>query len=377
MAEPELSLARAFADLPDPRVERTKKHALPDILAIALCAVVCGADSWEDIEEFGRAKEGLFRRCLALPNGIPSHDTFYRVFTALDPVRFGECFARWMAGVCAATGLRPIAIDGKAVRGTPGATASGCLHLVSAWATENHLVLGQRAVAEGSNEITAIPELLRALDLEGALVTIDAVGCQTAIAAQIREQDGDYLLAVKGNQPGLHDALLALFERALDGDFAGYRHDAWATEEDGHGRHEGRYVTVLYDPPGLPDGWPDVAAVVMVTRERQGGGQHTCEAGYYLTSLGGTAAELGKLVRGHWGIENGLHWVLDVAFREDACRTRAGHAGANLGLLRRIAASLLKRAPGKRSIRGKRLRAGWDDEFLLQVLQGLDEDLDA
>jgi predicted transposase YbfD/YdcC len=279
--------------------------------------------------------------------------------------------------VCQATGLRPIAVDGKAVRGTPGATASGCLHLVSAWAVENHLIVGQQAVAEGSNEITAIPELLQVLDLEGAVVTLDAAGCQTEIAAQIREQGGDYVLAVKGNQPGLHEAVGALFERAAASDFAGVRHDIAVTEGHGHGRQEARYVNALYDVAGLPEGWADVGAVVRVTRERQAGDKYSCETQYYLTSLSETAATLATLIRGHWGIENGLHWVLDVAFREDASRTRAGHAGENLGLLRRVATSLLKRAPGKRSIRGKRLKAGWDDSFLIQVLHGITTNLDA
>jgi len=265
----------------------------------------------------------------------------------------------------------PIAIDGKAVRAADRNTFSGRLHLVSAWAAENRLILGQQAVAGHSNEITAIPELLNALDLAGAVVTIDAAGCQTEIAERIRGEGGHYVLAVKGNQPTLDAAVRGLVTAAFDADFAGLRHDACEAAEDGHGRHEERYVTVLYDPPGLPADWPDVAAVVAVSRERRAGGKSSSETGYYLTSYAGSAAELGGLIRGHWGIENGLHWVLDVAFREDSHTTRAGHAGANLGLLRRVAVSLLTRAPGKRSIKGKRLKAGWDDDYLLQVLQGI------
>ncbi len=364
-----LSLARHFADLPDPRIDRTKRHALGDILVIALSAVLCGADSWEDIEEFGRAKEPLFRRSLALPNGIPSHDTFYRVFAALDPRRFADCFGRWMAAVCDGTGLVHIAIDGKAVRGTPRNTFSGCLHLVSAWAAENRLLLSQQAVGEYSHEIAAIPELLRALDLCGAVVAIDAAGCQTGIAEQVRRDGGHYVLAVKGNQPKLEEAVRGLVTAAFAADFAGLRHDTSESAEDRHGRHEERYVTVIYDPPGLPAGWPDVAAVVAVSRERRAGAAYSCETGYYITSYAGSAADLAGLVRGHWGVENGLHWVLDVAFREDQSRTRSGHAGENLGLLRRVAVSLLKRAPGKRSIKGKRLKAGWDEAFLAAVLR--------
>jgi predicted transposase YbfD/YdcC len=368
----DLSLARCFADLPDPRLDRTKRHTLVDILAIALCAVIAGADTWEEVEQFGRAKHDWLQRFLALPRGIPSHDTFYRVFVALDPHAFGECFGRWMAAACEATGLRHVAIDGKAVRGTPKATASGCLHLVSAWASANHLTLGQESVAAGSNEITAIPELLKALDLAGALVTIDAAGCQTEIAGQIRAQGGHYLLAVKANQPALHDAVQGLFEAELERDYAGC--DTHATEETGHGRHEERYVAVLADPVGLPAGWPGVAAVVQVTRQRTVGGQTSCESSYYLSSFAGPASAMGRFIRDHWAVENGLHWILDVAFREDERQTRAGHAGENLARLRRVATSLLKTAAAKGSIKAKRLRAGWDDDFLLAVLQGITED---
>jgi predicted transposase YbfD/YdcC len=371
MPTEDLSLARCFADLPDPRVDRTKKHALVDVLVIALCAVIAGADTWEEVEAFGRAKRDWLARFLALPSGIPSHDTFYRVFVALDPHAFGECFGRWMAAACAATGLKHIAVDGKAVRGTPKATASGCLHLVSAWAAANHLTLGQEAVAEGSNEITAIPELLQVLDLAGALVTIDAAGCQVDIARQIRAQGGDYLLAVKDNQPTLHAAVRAAFEAALDRDYAGC--DTHATRERGHGREDERYVAVVTAPAGLPAEWPDVAAVVEVTRQRTVGGRTSCESHYYVASAVASAAEFGRSIRDHWQIENGLHWVLDVAFREDERQTRAGHAGENLARLRRVATSLLKTVNAKGSIKAKRLRAGWDDDFLLAVLQGITE----
>jgi predicted transposase YbfD/YdcC len=373
MPQKDASIARYFADLPDPRVDLTKKHSLIDILVIALCAVICGADSWEEVEAFGQAKHDWLKRFLPLPNGIPSHDTFYRVFARLDPGAFGACVADWMAGVCEATGLRHIAVDGKAVRSAPGNTFSGCLHLVSAWAAENRLILGQAAVADGSHEIAAVPELLKVLDLSGALVTLDAAGCQKGIAKQVREQGGDYLLAVKGNQPNLHDAVRAVFDRACEADFAGVRHDGHEEVGDAHGRHEERYATVIYDPEGLPAEWPDVAAVVLVGREREVGGANASTAHYYLTSLRGTAEQLAGLVRRHWAVENELHWCLDVAFREDAQKT-AGHAGANLGLVRRVAASLLKQSPGKGSIKAKRLRAGWDDDFRLRVLQGCAED---
>ncbi len=374
MPQPDVALTRLFADLPDPRVERTRKHPLGDILVITVCAVICGADTFEEVERFGRAKHDWLKRFLALPHGIPSHDTFNRVFAALDPDQFGACFARWMAALCETAGLRQIAVDGKAVRRAPRDTFSGCLHLVSAWATANRLILGQEAVADGSHEIAAIPDLLRVLDLAGAVVTIDAAGCQTEIVRQIRDQGGHYLLAVKDNQPTLHDALRGLFERALDGGHAGLRQDTHDATEDGHGRREWRRVTVVYDPPGLPAGWADVAAAVLVTRERRAGGRAVCESHCYLTSLAGTADELGGYIRNHWGIENGLHWVLDVAFREDANRTRSGHAGANLGLVRRVAASLLSQDDARGSIKAKRFNAALDDTYLLRVLQGFTDD---
>jgi predicted transposase YbfD/YdcC len=373
MPKQDVSIAQYFADLPDPRVDRTKKHALGDILAITLCAVICGADSWEEVEAFGESKHDWLKRFLDLPNGIPSHDTFYRVFARLDPEAFGKCVADWMSGACEAAGLKHIAVDGKAVRSAPRRTFSGCLHLVSAWAAENRLILGQRAVADGSHEIAAIPELLRVLDLKGALVTIDA-GCQKEIAKQIRDQGGDYLLAVKGNQPTLQAAVHAEFDRLIEADFAGVPHDGAEAVDDAHGRHEERYTTVVYDPQGLPTEWPDVAAVVLVGREREVKGVRTDSAHYYITSLRGTAAELADLIRRHWSVENELHWCLDVAFREDANKTAAGHAGANLGLVRRVAASLLKQDTGKGSIKAKRLKAALDEDYLLQSLLGFNED---
>src|SRR5262245_1566536 len=221
MPKSDINFTRYFTELPDPRVDRTKKHRLDDILAIALCAVVCGADSFEEIERFGQAREQWLRRFLELPNGIPSHDTFNRVLAALDRTKFAACFGRWMADLCAATGLRPIAVDGKAVRAAPGDTRSGRLHLVGTWATENGLALGEVAVEDGSHEIAAIPELLGALDLRGALVTLDAAGCQTEIIRQVRAQGGDYLAAVKGNQPRLQKAVGAVFDRACEEEFAG------------------------------------------------------------------------------------------------------------------------------------------------------------
>jgi predicted transposase YbfD/YdcC len=373
---PPLPLTDVFAQLPDPRRETANKlHRLTDILVIATCAVIGGAESWEAIAEYGRTKEAFFRRCLTLENGIPSPDTFERVFAKLAPGAFAQAFGRWMAAACEATGLVPIAIDGKSARAAKRNTATGCLHVVTAWASENRLVLGTAAVPDGSNEVAAIPELLRTLDLAGALVTIDAAGCQVENARIIRQRTGHYLLAIKDNQPTLRAAAEAVIERACEADFTGVKCDGHESDEDSHGRHEERYVTVVYDPEGLPSEWPDVAAVVQVNREREVGGERAVTTHYYITSYPGTAAELGGWVRGHWDIENGLHWVLDVVFREDRSRIRAKNAGANLALIRRVAVSLLRRAPGKGSGVTKRLKAGWDDEYLLQVIQGITTDV--
>jgi predicted transposase YbfD/YdcC len=373
MTAAKLAFAEHFADLPDPRIDRTKKHLLLDILAITLCSTIAGADSWEEVERFGKAKEGWLRRFLALPNGIPSHDTFNRVFAALNPRKFNECVLSWLAAVCEAAGLKHVAVDGKSARSAVRDTFSGRLHLVSAWASENRLILGQQEVADGSNEITAIPELLRVLELKGALVTIDAAGCQVAIAEQIREQQGDYLLAVKGNQPALQAAVQKVFERLVEADFEGIDYDSDALVEDGHGRHEERYVTVVYDPEGLPQEWPDIKAVVLVSREREVDGKNSSTAHYYISSRKAKAKKMGEWVRGHWGVENGLHWVLDVAFSEDANKTHEGHAGANLGLIRRVALSLLRQDKTRGSVKAKRLQAALDDNYLLQVLQGFPE----
>jgi len=369
-----LPLVAVFAGVPDPRRETENKlHGLSDILVIATCAVIGGADSWESIAEYGRTKQAFFERFLPLANGIPSADTFARVFAKLDPTAFAAGFGRWMAAAGAATGLVPVSIDGKSVRGSTKATATGCLHLVSAWASDNRLTLGQVSVADGSHEIAAIPELLAMLDLTGAIVTLDAAGCQKEIARQIREKGGEYLLAVKGNQPGLQAAVTRAFADACAAEFDGVTYDQHETVEDGHGRHEERYVTVIHDPQGLPAGWTDATAVVQVNREREVNGTNVTTTHYYVSSHRGSAKELGGVARGHWGIENGLHWVLDVVFREDDSRVRTGHAGANLAMIRKVAVSLLRNAPGKGSSVTKRLKAGWNDEYLIEVLQGFQD----
>jgi predicted transposase YbfD/YdcC len=373
-----LTLTSVFADLPDPRTETAnRRHHLTDILTIATCAVIAGAESWEQIAAYGRSKEAFLRRFLELPNGIPSHDTFYRVFARLDPDAFADRFARWMAEVGRATGLaRPdidgpthVAIDGKSARSSAKPTFAGCLHLVEAWAVGSHLILGQRSVPDGGHEITTFPEVLAALDLKGAVVTLDAAGCQQEILSLIRERGGEYVVCAKGNQPALRDAIARVFDRAADSDLAGC--DGHASVGDAHGRHEERGVTVVQSPDGLPPGWAGVGSVALVCRDRQVKGKPNESTGhYYLSSLRVDAAASAGYIRGHWGIE-AMHWVLDVSFREDESRTSAGHAGANLGMVRRVAVSLLRRAGARGSVQTRRLRAAWDDHYLLQVLQGL------
>ena len=373
-----LTLARVFADLPDPRTETANKlHTLTDILTIATCAVIAGAEGWEDIAQYGRSKEAFFRQFLELKNGVPSHGTFYRVFAKLDPDAFADRFARWVAQACEATGLARrdidgpahVAVDGKSARRSAKPTFAGCLHLVEAWAVGSHLILGQRSVPDGGHEITTFREVLATLDLAGAVVTMDAAGCQTETLELIRERGGEYVVCVKGNQPALRDAIAGAFDRAAESDFAGC--DGHASVTDAHGRHEERGVTVVHDPDRLPPGWPGVGSVALVCRDRRVEGEPSEGTGhYYLSSLRVGAAELAGYIRGHWGIES-MHWVLDVAFREDESRTGAGHAGANLGMVRRVALSLLRRAGTRGSVHTRRLKAAWDDQDLIQVLQGL------
>jgi len=365
------TLFEHFAEIPDPRVERTRKHLLVDVLMIVLCGILCRAETYEDFEDIATEREAWFRQFLELPNGIPSHDTIYRVLCRLDRKVFAGCFGRWVAEWSETLGIKQIAIDGKSIRGAKSNTFSGCVHLVSAWATEAGVTLGQEAVEDKSSEATAIPALLEALHLKGALVTIDAAGTTPDNCRQIREKGGDYLLAIKDNQPTLHKAVKQVFADACDADFADVPYSQHETIEDGHGRHEERYVTVIESPKGLPDKWPDVAAVVQVNREREVDGTNTSTTHYYLTSLKADAKTLGQLVRRHWAIENELHWVLDVTFGEDAHRTADKNAAANLSTIRRTAITLLKQdTTTKRSLRGKALRAFLNADYLLKLLQG-------
>jgi predicted transposase YbfD/YdcC len=373
---PTPSILAHFQALDDPRVSPATRHKLLDIVAIAVCAVICGADTWVEVEAFGQAKAAWLRTFLALPHGIPSHDTFGRVFAALDPQQFEAGFRSWVAAVAQVT-AGAVAIDGKTLRRSHDAPhGKEALVLVSAWAEANRLVLGQVAVAPGSNEIPAVPALLRQLALEGCLVTVDAAGCQTAIAAQIASQDADYVLALKENQPTLHEAVAIAFQAGQANGFAAGTLDYRRTIEKHHGRIEVRAVWVVEDPDLVayldPQGhWPQLRSVAMVVAERRIGTETSRETRYYLSSLPGDAATVGAAVRGHWGIENRLHWVLDVAFREDESRVRQGHADQNLAVLRRLALNLLRQeTTATMGTKAKRLKAGWDHAYLLKILEG-------
>lgn len=369
------SIGGHFNQLEDPRMDRTKRHQLLDIIAIAICGVICGADSWVDLELFGRSKEEWLKRFLSLPNGIPSHDTFGRVFAGLDPEQFAQCFTGWVKAVSQLTQGQIIAIDGKTLRRSHDrANGKSAIHMVSAWAAANHLVLGQVKVDDKSNEITAIPELLAVLDLAGCIVTIDAMGCQKGIASQIVEQGADYVLALKENQGGLHQEVTDTFERGLRSGFEGLEHDFQQTVGKGHGRIETRQCWVVSDPEVLEylNGggmWEGLRSVALVRAKRVVGNKEEVEDRYYISTLPGDARRLLEATRTHWEIENCVHWVLDIAFDEDSCRVRQGNAPQNFAVVRHIALNLLKmEQTSKGGVKAKRKRAGWDEDYLLKVL---------
>jgi predicted transposase YbfD/YdcC len=368
-------LLRAFADLKDPRVNRTKRHLLSDILAVAICAIICGADGWTQVAKFGRCKLKWFRTFLALPHGIASHDTFGRVFAALDPRAFEECFLKWITALATASAGRLIAIDGKTIRRSlDTANGKAAIHMVSAWCAANHMVLGQVATDAKSNEITAIPELLKLVDVQGAVVTIDAAGCQKKIAATIVEQGGDYLLQLKGNQGGLHDETVTLFDQCLTDDCHGIAYSTAATTNGGHGRIEERRLWATSEVNWFAERgkWKNLRSLIRVRAKRTVGGPTSTEYRYYISSLpADNASRLLAYIRGHWGIENTLHWSLDINFREDERRIRKGHAAENFARLARIALNLLKaEKTNDGGIKTKRLCCGWDHNYLLKVLTG-------
>lgn len=367
------SLFDRFAALPDPRRDQTKRHLLVDILVLAVCATLAGAQGWQDIADFGLAKQAWLATFLELPNGIPSHDTIRRVFLLLKPAALESLFRDWLQSAVELSQGQLVNIDGKRLRGSKKqADGKGALHLVSAWAGAQGVVLGQVKTEEKSNEITAIPELLGVLEVAGCIVTIDAMGCQKEIVEQIIEQEADYVISLKGNQGTLHQEVKDYLDWGERINFAEIAYDYCETLEKGHGRIEQRrcWVTEEIDWLVMKEEWAGLRSVIMVEAEREViGGAKSVERRYFISSLGANAKQALGAVRGHWGIENQLHWCLDIGFREDGSRVRSENATENLAVLRHIGLNLLKQE--KRSGRGlaaKRLRAGWDEAYLRQVL---------
>ena len=371
-------IARFFDDLEDPRMDRTKKHSLSDILTLAICAVICGADGWVQVAHFGRCKRKWFKTFLDLPNGIPSHDTFGRVFALLDPQAFEKSFMKWIASLATASKGRLVALDGKTMRRSlDAAGGKAAIHMVSAWCRANHMVLGQLATDAKSNEITAMPKLLKLLDIDGAVVTIDAAGCQKKIARQIVDQGGDYVLQLKGNQGGLHAETVLLFDQCLREDCLGIVYHTAATTNGGHGRIEQRRIWATSQVGWFAERskWKNLRSLIRVESRRTVNGETSCEYRYYISSLPADDPHgLLDYIRGHWSIENSLHWCLDISFADDDRRIRKGHGAENYARLSRIALNLLKaQTKHKVGIKTKRLCCGWNHDYLLRVLAQNDQ----
>ena len=370
-----LSLVECFAEIEDPRIERTRLHSLEEILVLSVLAVIAGAEGWEDIEDYGKYKLSWLRRFLKFKNGIPSHDTISRVFRALKPGVFQEAFMMWVHSLHQELGFKQIAIDGKSLRRSHDhASLKKMLHSVCAWSVENHLVLGEQAVDEKSNEITAIPKLLDQLEIKGAIVTIDAMGCQKEIAEKITDGGGEYVLGAKDNHPKLCAAIAEHFIAAHEADFKGFDVRHYQTDEKGHGRIETRHYYQSSIPESMreqTDQWSKMRTICQVINLTERDGKETSEVRYYISSLPLGVKRLASAARGHWGIENSLHWVLDMTFNEDQSRIRKDHGAENFGLLRRFAIGIIKQDISKGSIRRKRKKAGWDDSFLLTMLRSM------
>jgi len=369
----ETSISKHFGELSDPRVIGRTQHSLLDILTIALCAVIGGAEDFNDIELFAKCKETFFRSFLELSNGIPSHDTINRVISMLSPEEFSKCLIEWTKTL--SENLRGVAaIDGKTLRRSyQDASKKNPLHIVSAWSSSNGIVMGQVETEEKSNEIVAIPRLLSLLDIDGCIVTIDAMGCQTDIAQNILESGGDYVLALKGNQKNSLDSVQYLFDWERKNSFSGVSHTEDFSIEKDHGRLESRQVFSIGDLENVEglnlDKWPALQSVTMVESTREINGSSTIERRYYISSLTADASMIGSSVRAHWGIENSLHWVLDIVFREDYARNRKDHSSANMAAMRHLALNMIKQdKTSKGSIKGKRKKAGWDNNYLLKLM---------
>jgi predicted transposase YbfD/YdcC len=369
------SISSHFEGLADPRrLTANRRHAFNDVLVIAISAIICGADDWVHVEQFGKAKEEWFSSFLDLPNGIPSHDTFTDIFSKLCPDSFEKCFVSWVNSIIEIIPDEVVAIDGKTLRRSHDLPNSKkAIHIVSAYASDNELVLGQVKTAEKSNEITAIPALIDTLLLKGCLVTIDAMGCQKKIVDKIIESEADYLIAVKDNQPSLHDNIIDKFNQEEINEFSSDSIDYFEDECKGHGRTEYRRCWTCNEIPAcISKKWGSVNAIVMIKSQRTIGDRTSIEHRYYITSSNKNADSLLSATRKHWSIENKLHWSLDVSFREDESRVRCKYGAQNLSTLRHIALNLLKKEKSvKVGIKGKRLNAGWDNNYLKKVLNGL------
>lgn len=369
---PKITLIDHFSKLTDPRIDRTKEHLLIDIVTIAICAMICGADNWVAMETYGQSKQEWLQQFLELPNGIPSHDTFARVFARIDPSEFQQCFRDWVSSIAQLMSAEVVSIDGKTLKhsGSKG-IGKKAIHLVNAWASEQRLVLGQCKVDQRSNEITAIPELIKLLELTGCLVTIDAMGTQTEIAQLIQDSGADYCLALKGNHKHLHEEVQQLFALGQAQDWQGIPHSFHRTIEKGHGRTEiRRYWTMATGEFFLDnDKWAGLQSIGLVESVRKIGQETTTSKRYYLNSFASDARLLAHAVRSHWGIENSLHWILDVAFAEDDSPIHSDHAPENLARLRQMALNLLSQEKtAKIGVANKRLKAAWDNDYLAKVL---------
>ena len=374
--KPKHSIAEHFNDIEDIRIERGKKHKLIDIITISICAVVCGADGWIDIEMYGIARKKWLGKFLELPNGIPSHDTFARVFSQINPDEFNRSFLSWIKGISKITAGEIIAFDGKQSRNSGDEkNGQGVINTVSAWAASNRLVLGQKKVEGKSNEITALPELIKILDLVGCIGTIDAMGCQREIVKKIVEKDADYVIAVKKNQPSLYKQIEQLFEQAIKTDGKDLNMSTFSSKEMNRGREEIRNYLMLTDVAEQMDPlqkWEKLTSIGMVESVRVVNGNTSVETRYFISSLWNDAKKLAEAIRSHWSIENSLHWVLDVAFKEDNSRIRKDNAPANFAVLRHIAVNIIGQNKSRKlSVRSKRFLASLDEEYSNELLEAI------